>query len=265
MSRITLKFDSLKKRGKCALIPYFMAHYPRKNSLPELLKASRDAGADLIEIGIPFSDPIADGPVIQKAGQAALDNGADLHKILESLRLKSDGTVPLLAMTYLNVFLQYGFDRLLKNARKSGIDGLVIPDLIVEESGTYIEKASQFNLDIISFVSPTTPSERLVKIVPASRGFVYLVSITGVTGARPDKHFNLKKRIREIRKLSDIPVCIGFGIATPAQAAEVANIADGIIMGSALIQIMASCKGNPASAVGRFLGKVRKAIDRNGV
>ena len=266
MSSLKEAFQSLKTRGKCGLVPYLMGFYPDSATFSELLLSTQDAGADIIEIGIPFSDPIADGPTIQDAGQTALAGGATTRKILNLLtELRGDISVPLVVMSYANLLLQFGLDGFFRKAHRAGVRGVVIPDLILEESASFRKAANRHHVDMIQLAAPTTPETRLKDIASAAQGFIYLISVTGVTGARPGKKFALGKYVNAVRKLSQIPVCVGFGIATPAQAAGVARIADGVIIGSALIEIIRRNKTRAAKAVGEFVATVRKAIDFQGV
>jgi tryptophan synthase alpha chain len=265
MNSLKKTFKTLKKQKRRALIPYFMAFYPDRMTFRKLLLSAQEAGADLIEVGIPFSDPIADGPTIQEAGQVALSNGATLEKVLSLLTgMRKEVSVPLVVMSYANLLLRHGLDRFFKQAFSAGIRGAVIPDLILEESAHFKEAANRHGIELILFVAPTTPGERLKDIAEAAQGFIYLVSVTGVTGARPGRTFSLRRYVSAVRKVTDTPVCVGFGIATPQQAASVAKVADGVIIGSALIEIMKQQDKDVANAVGRFLKSVRKAIDTPG-
>lgn len=265
MTGIRETFEELRKRGRCALIPYFMALYPDAETFRALLLGAQEAGASLIEVGIPFSDPIADGPAIQEAGQVALSNGATLTRILSLLSdMTGQITVPLAAMSYANVILRYGLDRFFAAARSAGIKGVIIPDLIVEETPRFKLASGKNGIDLIQFVAPTTPKERLRRIASAAQGFLYLVSVTGVTGARPGRKFNLAKYVNSVRETTNIPLCVGFGIATPAQAASVAKIADGVIIGSALLDIIKSHRSNAPEAVTRFLRKIASKLHTKG-
>jgi tryptophan synthase alpha chain len=242
-----------------------MSFYPDEQTFRSLLLAAQEAGADIIEVGIPFSDPIADGLTIQEAGQTALSSGASPRRTLKLLRnMRKEISVPLVIMTYANLILQYEPDRFLKDASLAGAAGIVIPDLILEESVALKASANRHGIDLIQFIAPTTRTERLHHIAEAAQGFIYLVSVTGVTGARPGQNFDLKRYVRAIHKAANVPVCVGFGIATPAQAASVAEVADGVIIGSAIIQAIKKHKSNPVKAAGRFLRKVRKAMDARG-
>lgn len=265
MKSIKEIFQNLISEKRCALIPYFMAFYPNKAAFKRLLLSAQEAGADMIEIGIPFSDPIADGPTIQEAGQAALSNSAtldDVFSLLTDTRKKL--SVPLIIMSYANLLLNHGLERFFKRAYIAGVRGVVIPDLIIEESLPFREAANNYGVKLVQFVTPTTPKMRLRQIAKTAQGFIYLISVTGVTGARPGKRFDLRRLVKMVKRLTDTPVCVGFGIAEPEQAASVAKVADGIIIGSALIEIIKGNKRDITGAVGRFLKSVRIAIDAPG-
>jgi tryptophan synthase alpha chain len=263
MNSIADTFEKLAGENRCALMPYLMSFYPNKKTFKALLLASQDAGADVIEVGVPFSDPIADGPAIQGAGQVALARGATVGTVIELLgELRDRLSVPLVIMTYANPILAYGTRRFFEDAFKVGVRGAVIPDLSLEDSTVFGKAASNSGVDLIQFVAPTTPSERLGKIAKHARGFIYLVSVTGVTGARPGEGFRLGKYVKQVRGAVPLPVCVGFGIATPSQAAAVAGFADGVIMGSALVETVRDYgAADAAHAVGAFLTNIRRAID----
>jgi tryptophan synthase alpha chain len=263
MSSITDTFMRLSGENRCALIPYFMSFYPDRDTFRSLLLASQNAGADVIEVGVPFSDPIADGPAIQEAGQVALAQGATVEKALELLgELRGRLSVPLVVMTYANLVLVYGSERFFGDARDAGVRGAVIPDLSLEDSAEFAKAASKSGVDLIQFVAPTTPAERLVKIARRARGFTYLVSVIGVTGTRPGEDFHLDEYVKRVRSAIALPVCVGFGIATASQAAAVAPTADGVIMGSALVELIRKHgTAGAVRAVGAFLKDARKAID----
>lgn len=262
MNQLDSTFNKLKSSGKCALMPYLMSHYPDKGTFRKLLLACRDAGADVIEVGVPFSDPIADGPTIQAAGQQALAKGASIESTLALLRdMRTQIGIPVVLMTYANLIFQQGIDRFFREASHAGIAGVVVPDIVLEESHLFSASARRYGISHIQFVSPTTPAKRLKDIAREAEGFIYLISVTGVTGARPGTSFSLKKYVDSIRRLTDTPVCVGFGIAAPAQAAAVSRFADGAIIGSAIIEIIKRHKTKTPKAVGSFLNNVRKAID----
>jgi len=265
MSRIKEVFRRLKREGRCALIPYFMGFYPNSKVFESLLIAAQDSGADLVEVGIPFSDPIADGPTIQEAGSVALSQGATARKILDFLRkMRSKLSLPVIVMTYTNLILQYGIDAFFRDCASAEVEGSILADLPVEESRVFKAAAGKNNVDVIQLAAPTSTRNRLMKIARESQGFIYFVSVTGVTGARPNEKFELKSYIERLRAVSDLPICVGFGIATPKQAAAMARIVDGVIIGSAIIGTIKRSKGDAANAAVYFLRRMRKAIDEVG-
>jgi tryptophan synthase alpha chain len=237
------------------LIPFVTAGYPSKARCLDLLRACAVGGADRIELGIPFSDPLADGPVIQATSQAALDRGttlADAFAIAEKFRER-----PLLFMGYYNPILQFGLPRFFSRAARAGVTGTIIPDLPPEESEPARAAASMAGLPIVFLCSPTTTDARVRLIDRLSRDFIYLVSIKGVTGAGLSS--GVGAFVRRVRRLTRRPLCVGFGISTPAQARAVAGEADGVVVGSALLQIVRD--GGSARDVERFVASLRRAVD----
>lgn len=250
-----LIFDRLWKQRQKALIPYFTAFYPSARVFGQSVIAATDAGADIIEIGLPFSDPLADGPVIQHSSHYALMHGFTIERMFKSIRRLRDKTrTPFVIMTYLNPVLKRGIKRFISDCRNSGVSGLIIPDLIPEEGGL-IEKTAALNKIAINYlIAPTTPTERIRLIASRTTGFIYLVSVTGVTGERKKLPDYLPAVVKRIRKITDKPLCIGFGISTPAQAKAVSRLCDGVIIGSALVK-----RTNPFAVRG-FLKKVRQQL-----
>ncbi len=236
MSRIEAVFKRAKNK---ALIPYVTVGYPNIEATLKVVPLLVENGADIVELGIPFSDPLADGVTIQRASFQALQNGvttATCLEVAEQLRRKVN--VPLVFMSYFNPLFRYGLDKFCRDCAKAGIDGLIIPDLPPEE-GTTLETITYKNdIDVIYLLAPTSTGERIRLVTEHSRGFIYLVSVTGVTGARHQLPKNLAQFIARVRKATDKPLCVGFGIATPGQARQVTQIADGVIVGSRLIQLM---------------------------
>jgi tryptophan synthase alpha chain len=254
-------FERASREGRRMLIPYVTAGYPSFGAFQSLLRTIAQAGADAIEIGVPFSDPVADGPTIQEASFQALRQGAHVERILsalEGLRLET----PVILMSYVNVILQYGAPRFFRRCRSSGILGVVVPDLPIEESRPFERRAAQFGLDLVHLVAPTTPPERVRKIAARTRGFLYLVSVTGVTGSRPILNGRLRRMIAAIRRATDKPVCVGFGVSSPTQAARVCRWADGVIVGSALTEVVRRHRGKPELGAYRFVRELREAIDQ---
>ncbi len=262
MNRIEDAFSDLKKQKRTALMPYLPLGYPSIEVSRDLIHAAADAGADVIELGVPFSDPLADGPVIQHATQIALKNGMTLVKCLDMARAARDAGVmiPLVLMGYYNPILQFGIEKFARAARDAGVDGLIVPDLPPEES-IDISAASQANdLDLIFLAAPTSTPARLKLIGDATRGFVYLVSVTGVTGARDQIASDLGEFVARVRTITQKPVCVGFGIANAETARSVARIADGVIVGSALVAKIGE-NGYAVDAVKEFIGELRAGID----
>ncbi|MHC4661948.1 MAG: tryptophan synthase subunit alpha [Planctomycetota bacterium] len=261
MGRIGERFAQLKEEKKCALMPYFMAHYPDAETFGDILLSAQNSGADFIEIGLPFSDPIADGPAIQEVGQEALRSHANAENVFRFLtRLNGRLSIPLVIMSYVNIPLRYGVEAFFDDASCAGIKGAIIPDLSLEESALFMEVAGRYGIDLIQFVTPTTSGERVADIAAAAKGFIYIISVTGVTGERPEAVFDLEGSIAAIRARTDLPVCVGFGIASEEQAANISKFADGIIIGSALVKIIRESRG-PTAGVAAFLSGIRKRID----
>lgn len=241
MSRIAARFASLKKEGRGALIPFLEAFDPDLETSQAILAGMPSAGADLIEIGMPFTDPMADGPTIQKAGQRALKSGATLRGTLAMVRRfrEADDKTPIILMGYLNPIVAYGPEAFCQDAAAAGVDGLIAVDLPSEEAELLAPYAKATGLDIIKLVAPTTDEGRLPYVLEGSSGFIYYVSITGITGTRSASAAALSTAIPRIRRFSDLPIAIGFGIRTPEQAAEATRIGDAAVVASSLIDLLA--------------------------
>jgi tryptophan synthase alpha chain len=238
MSRIAGTFAALRDSGRAALIPFVEAFDPCRASTLELLAGMAEHGADIIEIGVPFTDPMADGPTIQAAGRRALTAGATLKGVLgivREFRIVNSHT-PLVLMGYLNPILSYGVDAFARDAAAAGVDGLIVVDLPTEECDLLLPAAAANQLDVIRLIAPTTSDARLPKVLAGSSGFVYYVSITGVTGTRTATAADLARDIPRIRRATDLPIAVGFGVRTPEQAATIAAHADAAIVASALIE-----------------------------
>ena len=238
MNRIDGKFQQLKDRGQAALIPFVIAGVPDLQVTEALVLKMTESGADMIELGVPFSDPLADGPTIQAASQRALKNGTNLKEIFLLSKKMNGISVPLILMTYFNPVIRFGLKVFVERCKESGIDGVIIPDLPPEEAGLWVKEARSVDLDTIFLTAPTSPPERIRLVNQWSRGFIYHVAVTGVTGTRKELPESLERDVRRVKKNSDKPVAVGFGISTPEQAKEVSRFADGIIVGSAIIRIM---------------------------
>nr|WP_194300834.1 tryptophan synthase subunit alpha [Acetobacter oeni] len=252
----------MKKAGRGALIPYLEACDPDFETSLALLRAMPEAGADLIEIGMPFSDPSADGPIIQLAARRGLKAGATLPRLFEMVRAfrKHDNETPVILMGYLNPVEAYGMLRFCEDASHAGIDGLIIVDMPPEEAGTMLACAAENGLDIIRLVAPTTDDKRLKLVLSHASGFVYYVSITGITGTRSASDADLEAALPRLRKATDLPVAIGFGIRTPEQAAAASRIADGAVVASALLSTLAGTLDAKDRATADTLPKVLKQL-----
>lgn len=234
MSRISTVFAG--KTGSL-LIPYLTAGYPSLEKTLEAVLLLEKCGADIIELGIPFSDPLVDGVTIQQAAAKALQNGVNTKMCIETVRLiRERSSIPLIFMGYYNPILQYGLDQFCRDSYSAGADGLIIPDLPPEEAGLLEKLSLQYGLDLIYLIAPNTPEERIKALAGRSRGFLYLVSIEGVTGMRENLPSGLQEYVNRVKKQSSLPLCMGFGISTPRQAGRVAQLVDGVIIGSSIIK-----------------------------
>ncbi|MFT9331331.1 tryptophan synthase subunit alpha [Acetobacter persici] len=262
MSRIAARFKTLAAEGRGALIPYLEAFDPDFETSLALLKAMPAAGADLIEVGMPFSDPSADGPVIQLAARRGLKAGATLAGVLDLIAdfRKDDQDTPVILMGYLNPVEAYGHARFCEDAAAAGVDGLILVDLPPEEADILEAPAQSAGLDIIRLVAPTTSDERLRYVLSHASGFVYYVSITGITGTRTASAEDLQAALLRIRAATDLPVAIGFGIRTPEQAATAAGIADGAVVASALLSTLAETLDTDGKATDQTLPRVLEQI-----
>ena len=259
---ITQAFEEARASGRAALMPYFTLGYPDAKTSVEIVKAVAEHGADLIELGVPFSDPLADGPTIQRASQIALKQGITVARCLElatELRMNKV-TQPLLLMCYINPILTYGIERFVGDSLACGIDGLIVPDLPPEEADQLEGECQRVGMALVYLLAPTSTEQRIRLIVQRSSGFVYLVSVTGVTGARTTLPSDLEQFVARVRKLTKKPLAVGFGISTPEQANLVGRIADGVIVGSALIN--AVDRGiDPVRSAAEHISGLRKALE----
>jgi len=264
---IQQRFAALRQQGRCALMPFLMACDPSPAVTRATLLALQQAGADLIELGIPYSDPLADGPVIQAAAGRALAGGATPGTVLAMLAgLRGELTVPVVLFTYSNPLLNRGMETFCRDAAAAGAAGLVVPDLPLEEAEKLSPIAAAAGLDLVLLVAPTTPPERMARIHAASRGFLYLVSVTGVTGVRTTLEARVGPLVAQLKAQGDPPVAVGFGISGPEQARQVRLWgADGAIVGSALVTVMAEAHAagaDVAAAAGVFCAELRAGLDR---
>jgi tryptophan synthase alpha chain len=233
------RIQSIFKNGRKALIAYITAGDPTPEKTPELVAALERGGVDLIELGVPFSDPIADGPVIQRGAERALKAGTNVKKVLEiAAKIRKTSAIPLLLFTYMNPVLRYGLDALARDAKAAGIDGCLLTDLSVEEALSYTGAMRSAGLDTVFLAAPTSTPARLKLVAEYSRGFVYLVSRTGVTGERASIADSLAPLVSSMRAVTKLPLAVGFGISTPEQARDVARLADGVVVGSAFVRLV---------------------------
>jgi tryptophan synthase alpha chain len=238
-TRIARMFGNLKRNGRRGLIAFLTAGDPSPAHTPALVAALERGGADLIELGVPFSDPIADGPVIQRAGERALAAGATLHKVLDiAAAVRRSSEIPLLLFTYLNPVLRYGLDALARDAASAGIDGCLLTDASVEEAGEYVDAMRQHHLDTVFLAAPTSTVRRLQLIAQYSTGFVYLVSRTGVTGARATLSDAIAPLVRAMRAVTGLPLAVGFGISRPEHVAELGRQVEAVVVGSAIVHLI---------------------------
>ncbi len=262
MKSIAQTFAQCRSDKRTALMPFLVSGYPNERTFVRLLKKFEQSGADLIEIGIPFSDPLADGKTIQAASQKALENGVSIEKTFQFLSKLNDYKTPLILMSYFNPVFHYGFERFLRKSYKIGVRGLIVPDLIPEE-GSQIQKIStSHNIDLIYLLAPTSNGTRRKLIIDKSHGFIYLVSLAGVTGARKALPSSLVRYITQVKKESSLPVCVGFGISDVHQAKALSRAANGIIIGSAIIDKINDTKGsdNIIRQTGKFISQLKKGM-----
>lgn len=268
MARIAERFQQLRARDERALIPFLTAGHPDLATTEAVVLAIARAGADAVEIGVPFSDPIAEGPTIQRSSQCALRGGTTLRRILDLVkRLRSQVDCPLLLMGYANPFLALGERHFVEAARAAGVDGLIVADLPPEEGESLFALAERHGIDPVLLAAPTTTDQRLAKLAARTRGFLYYVSLTGVTGARSQLAPELAERLRGIRRTLAVPLCVGFGVSTPEHARAIGRVADGVIVGSALVDRIAEAPSREAAAeeAARFVAALkaplREALD----
>ncbi|MGB2706032.1 MAG: tryptophan synthase subunit alpha [Candidatus Omnitrophota bacterium] len=263
MNRIDRLFRDLRKKRKKAFIVYIAAGDPSLGETGKLIIELEKSGVDLVEIGIPFSDPLADGPTIQKASQRALSKGASVKSILRMVhRTRKKVSLPLVFMTYYNPVYHYGLAKFVRDSKSAGVDGVIIPDLPPEEAKEIIGISKKENFATIFLAAPTSTKKRLKDIAARSTGFIYYVSLTGVTGARKKLPRDIIEHVRSLKRITKKPVCVGFGISRPEQARKISRLADGIIVGSAVIKVIEKNIGRKdlRKSVARFVKSLEKAI-----
>ncbi|MFH1772705.1 MAG: tryptophan synthase subunit alpha [Candidatus Omnitrophota bacterium] len=239
--RIEDKFKQLKKEGRKAFIAYVPFGFPKPACTGDIILTLQDSGVDIIELGIPFSDPLADGPIIQKASAIALANGATVDKAFKVLKnIKNSLNIPIVIMTYYNPLYRYNQDKFFKKMKEVGASGIMVVDLPVYEARDYIKKSRQYDLETVFFITPTTKRSNAVKIAKVSRGFIYYISVTGITGPKFLNYKRIKSNIVKLKSITHLPVCIGFGIHKPAQLKHINSFCDGAIVGSALVKFIES-------------------------
>lgn len=267
MSRIATRMAEIAARGRKALIPYVVAGDPTPEMTVEIMHALVAAGSDVLELGMPFSDPFADGPVNQRGAERAIAAGMTLRRVLEAVaefRVKDQET-PVVLMGYLNPLIAMGESQFCHAAQSAGVDGLLIVDMPPEEEQSFVLEARACGLDLIYLAAPTTTDARMAVIGQATSGYLYYVSLKGVTGSSQLNTDEVSTKIASMRALVDVPICVGFGIRTPEQAAAISRLADGVIVGSVLVQAVEDCQHQPdrvPAALTAILAPMRAAMDR---
>lgn len=264
--RIEKTLRELKEKNEKFLIIYLTAGDPDLETTEKMIYEIGKAGADLIELGVPFSDPLADGATIQQASQRALKKQVNIDKILKLVeRVRKQSTIPIVLMGYFNPFYRYGLKSLAFDAKNAGVDGFIVPDLPLEESSEFKDRLEEEGLVLVSFLAPTSSPERIARIAQQARGFIYCVSVTGVTGVRRELSPKIAPFVNKIRIYTDLPVAVGFGVGNPMQAKEIAQVADGVIVGSAIVDIIESGEGEISTVlpkVNHFVSSLKEAIHR---
>jgi len=262
MGRIRKRFNALRKRNEKALVVYLTAGDPTMAVTETLITALDRAGVDILEVGVPFSDPTADGPIIQAAAQRALKQGATLESILDMIAgVRETSDIPIVLFGYYNPIFAYGNERFARRAKEAGVDGILVVDLPPEESGELRKFTDREGIDFISLIAPTTDDGRIRSIAGKASGFLYYISLTGVTGTAKPEIDHIRRDMERIKKISTLPVAVGFGISTPEQAREIAPLADGIVVGSAIVKLIEenSGKENLVELVSAFARNLKKS------
>ncbi len=259
MNRIDARFKELAQSGTAAFIPFLTAGDPDLETTLRVLEGAAGAGADLIELGFPFSDPIADGPTIQSSYQRALSGGQNVGQVLELVRTaRKTCPLPIVAMVSYSIVFKWGLETFLDRATEAGLDGATVPDLPVEEAAEFLPIAQGRDFRLICFVTPATAKSRRAMVAQHARGFIYYISVRGITGERAGLPPDLVENIRELRSLTDVPIAVGFGVSTPEQAMAVGRSADGVIVGSAIVKRMAAAAQQGADAAEAALSFIRE-------
>ena len=263
MTSVSARFKSLRDRSQCALIPFITAGDPDLETTAQALRVLDQSGADMIELGVPYSDPLADGPTIQAAATRALQRGVRLDDVLEMVKnVAPEVKAPIILFTYYNPILNRGIESFLKEIAAVGVQGLVVPDLPLEEAESLLKPAAEIGIEVILLVAPTSPQERIEAIAQQSQGFIYLVSVTGVTGMRTQLESRVQDILVQMRTVTDKPIGVGFGISQPEQAQQVKNWgADAVIVGSAFVKRLADAEpAEGLQAIGEFCKQLKLAI-----
>jgi len=262
MSRLAARFSTLKTQISKALVTFITAGDPDLPTTEEMIYLLEEAGADVIELGVPFSDPMADGPTIQLSSERALASGTTLHGILGVVkRVRSRSGIPIILMGYLNPLHAYGYDIFCRDAAEAGVDGVLVVDMPPEESRELTVPARHYGLDVIFLLTPTSDAARISAVDRLGSGFVYYVTVTGVTGARASVSGTLAQELSRVKKVITLPVMAGFGISTPEQAAEVGSLADGVVVGSAIVKLFERYRGEELKLqLRRYVGELKSAL-----
>jgi len=263
MKRIKNKFAELRARNEKALIVYLTAGDPSLDVTKKLIFALEKSGVDILEIGVPFSDPTADGPVIQAAAQRSLKAGTTLEGVLKMVaKVRKVSNIPIVLFGYFNPIFAYGVKKFAQAARNAGVDGVLVVDLPYEEARELRDYTDAVGIDFISLIAPTTDKERLRKIVSKASGFLYYISITGITGTAAPKIGNIKTEVNKIRKITKLPIAVGFGISRPEQAREIGRFADGVVIGSAVVRLIDENKNNGdlSNILSDYISNIKKEL-----
>ncbi len=263
MNRIDQTFSALRAQRAAALIPFLTAGDPDLDTTRELMRVAADAGADLLELGVPFSDPTADGPILQRSAEVGLRAGASLPRVLELLSdFRRESELPVILYGYYNPIFHYGPERFATDARRAGVDGALVVDLPPEEAGELLKWTRPAGVHLIFLLAPTSGPDRVRTVLRCARGFIYYVSVTGVTGVRPMQVESVRPAVERLRRVTQLPIGVGFGVSTPAQAAAIAEFADAAVVGSAIMRIVDTHRGsaNLVGEVGAFIRRLKEAM-----